>query len=124
MADSVYSLNAGDAVPSLDIVVTGTDGDVPPDLAVTPVTLVLEGPRERHVFRWRPGGTSHAGFSYSGGRLRFAGITKTFSATHLNAHGDWPLYVIENIGETTQRTVGTLTLRVSVPPYSALPVTE
>ena len=112
------NLTAGSALP-LTVAATGTDGDTPPDLSVTPVTLVLDA-MTRTVWRWRPPTASDA-FSYVGGVLRFTGLTSTFTAT-LRA-GSFPLYVIYGESEDVQQAVGAVTLLVSVPPLGPLPVT-
>lgn len=112
------NLTAGSALP-LTIEATGTDGDMPPDLSVTPVTLVLDAVT-RTVWRWRPPAPS-SDFSYVGGVLRFTGLTSTFTATLRS--GSFPLYVIHGESEDVQQNAGAITLLVSVPPLGPLPVT-
>jgi len=123
VADSVFDLVSGEALP-LDVSAAASGGATAPDLSATPVTLILDAPAARHVFRWRPGGTSHSGFSLTGGVLSFDGLTAAFTAANLNAHGDWNLYLCVGAAATVQDAVGKVVLRVDVPPKGSLPVSD
>lgn len=113
----------GEALP-LDLSVAATPPDTPPDLAVTPVTLVLDRQATplRRDYRWRPGGTSDPAFSLANGVLRFD-LTSTRAAAELSP-GNWRLYICVGPVATTQDAVGALTLVVEGPPAGVLPTTD
>lgn len=116
----MYPLVAGSARP----LVIRVAGEQAPPMASTPVTLILDAPGGRHVFRWRPGGTSHSGFSLVGDTLRFDGLTSAFTAAHLGSVGDFPLYLCVGPAATTQDAVGKIVFRVEVPPLGTLPTSD
>lgn len=80
------------------------------DLSVTPVTVVADGPPSgttvtRHVWEWRPGGTSDAEFSWddAGQQLVFT-LLSGWTATGFTV-GRWTVHVLAGTPATSQDDV-------------------
>lgn len=101
-----------------------TSPDTEPDFGTVPVTVFLEGPSARFVWRYRPGGSSDSVFSYDAvNNYLYLTLTSTWTAANLTASGMHALYWCYGAVATIQTAIGSLMVNVTMPQYGAAPVT-
>jgi hypothetical protein len=104
---------------------TATSPDTAPVFATTPVTVFLEGPSGRFVWRWRPSGTSSPEFTNDAvNNYLTLTLTSAWTAANLTVTGRHGIYWCYGVAATTQTAIGDLQINVTVPQYGPAPVTD
>lgn len=103
---------------------TATSPDTEPDFATTPVTVFLEGPSTRTIWRYRPPGSGDSVFEYdSENNYLYFTLTSAWSAANLTSGGNHGLYWCYGEAATTQTAIGSIIVNVQVPQYGPAPTT-